>query len=143
MESDALALLAVAKTLYSEQADLKTRLTNAQSELQSLESKFPQVADEAVILTQLSELARRSDVRLHEIYPESPMQIDNYRLMKLQLKGSGAYESVCRFLHGLDSLEHGYRLSDWTLSGPGNSNGDCTISLSLELVFAPELQTTA
>jgi Tfp pilus assembly protein PilO len=97
-------LLQNADALAEQHATAKLSLEKAEQRIRTIREQIPETAEEAKFLAQLGQLAEESDFEVIDYRPGSPDPHDFCRQIRVHVRGRAEYESLCRFLAGLDRL---------------------------------------
>lgn len=127
------------ETQRSKAADLARSKNQLKQNLQRLQAVLDQAAFRLEpisrlnpYLAQLTDLASRSGLALHEIKPGQPSQSQYYRSTPIRLSGSGSYRSCAVFLHNIRGEFPATRVSSFQLAALNNSaNPEARITLEL------------
>ena len=127
------AIIADAETAACERYATEQRL----KELLAL---IPNRPEESRFLSQLSELAASCELDIQRFLPSAPEADQRVNRIRVQLDGAGTYDSLCRFLDGLHSLQ---RLTQVTELAIDNSSqtADYNVHLELSIFFADDSKT--
>jgi Tfp pilus assembly protein PilO len=110
-------------------------LRDAETEAAALLARLPEAAGETTFLEQLSALAERTDVELHEYRPGAVAQRATHQEIELHFSGEGQYAGVCRFLAGLRDLPRCYQISQCSVAAPNVRGENCALDVHLRLAF--------
>lgn len=98
--------------------------------------RIPEAADEGQFLAQLTELAGKSDLKVHNYRPGPTEKKPTYSQMDIPLEAEGTYEQLCRFLEGLESLPRFCRLAGLTVDRQEGESAALKITFTLRIFFA-------
>jgi Tfp pilus assembly protein PilO len=129
------SLLEQEQSLHDNSVKLDQDILALERTIQSLREKLPDNADETHFLQELSQRATAVGVSLGEFRPGGVSQRKNCKEIELQLRGTGTYASVARWLHSLREIPRILRLSDLSISAPSQPGGDCSIDIRIGLMF--------
>ncbi len=133
--SERLNLIETATELQITADSLEEQVRLQQTNMLNLRAKFPNTADEAEFLQQLSEMAVATGVSIGDFRPGGISKLTSCKTLELKIRGTAPYASLCRWLAGLSELPRVVRLSQLSVCGPVTPHGDCTIDIQLNLVF--------
>jgi Tfp pilus assembly protein PilO len=105
--------------------------------------RIPQTADEAHFLSQLTELATTSHLKLQHFRPGAVERKSTYSQMDISLDAAGTYEDVCRFIAGLETIPRFCRLSGLTIQRGEGDAENLRVSLTLRIFFNSTPSTPA
>ena len=103
--------------------------------LEELTALIPNNPESSRFLAQLAHLGAESELGIENFRPGPPETTDNMRRIRVQLSGTGRYESICRFLDGLQTLPRLTRVAKLQVDPPGE-NGLYSVSMDLLIFFA-------
>ncbi|QDU40142.1 Pilus assembly protein, PilO [Maioricimonas rarisocia] len=141
--TEAESVLDEADSIRSEHAQLKKRLADLQQRTGELMARIPATAHEAEFLAQLSELASECQLVISSYRPESPVATERYQHLDIELVAGGSFDSLCRFLEGLESLPRLCRLTRLEVESASGDDGSYPVTMKLRIFFAPEHATPA
>jgi Tfp pilus assembly protein PilO len=126
-------LLQSADALAEQHAAAKQSLAKAEDRIRTIREQIPELAEEAKFLAQLSQLAEDSGFEVLDYRPGSSEAHDFCRQIRVHVRGRGEYESLCRFLAGLDRLPRLCRTAGFAIdSTRANADGyDVEMSLTI------------
>lgn len=139
--SGAWQLLGDSERISSEHADALTALERTEVRIRTLREQIPETAQEALFLAQISHLAEKSGFEIVDYRPGSAEPHEFCQQIRVQVRGRGQYESVCRFAAGLDQLPRLCRTTSFTVNVGGADAAApaeklCDVELSLTIFFA-------
>lgn len=113
--------------------------TAALAEEQRLEAdratRIPAAARESELLAQLTELSRASAMEIVSYQPAGSARHGTIHALSVDLKGSGTYEGVCRFLAGLESLPRLCHLTRLSVVVPPQSDALLELDVTLQVYY--------
>jgi Tfp pilus assembly protein PilO len=123
---------AEAADLARSRDQLKQHLHRMQTMLDQAAFRLEPISRLNPYLAQLTDLATRSGMALHEIKPGKPSRSQYYRSTPIRLSGSGSYRSCAVFLHNIRDEFSATRVSSFQLAALNNSpNPEARITLEL------------
>jgi len=112
---------------------LKQRLEHAQEALNEAPFRLRPISHLNQYLAQITNLATKSGLTLHEIQPGQPASLRYYRAIPIRLSGTGTYRVCALFLHQLNKKFPDTRVSSMKLlaaSHPTNPEAQITVDLA-------------
>ncbi|MDZ4685951.1 MAG: type 4a pilus biogenesis protein PilO [Planctomycetaceae bacterium] len=122
--------------VQSEHADLTRHHAATEQRVTNLVRRIPETAQESEFLAELATLAQRTGFVLHDYRPGDIHPVDWHNELEIQLHTEGNYESLCRFLLGLESLDRFCRLSELGISNSPDMPQQHTSRMTLQIFFA-------
>ncbi len=129
--------LNTAGDVKSRNEELTRQLSERESHLDQLMSRLPESPNESDFLAELTGLAQQTHLTIRDYRPGAPKEEKNYNYVEIALSGNATYESLCRFLKGLQSLSRVSRVTKLDISNPDQSADEYAINMSLRIYFAP------
>jgi Tfp pilus assembly protein PilO len=90
--------------------------------ISAVQARVPRNADAGHFLREVTELASAEKFAIKDFTPDKPQERNGYAEMQVTLKGSGSYDSICRFLDRLSKLKRLSKVKDLTVSAEGEAN---------------------
>ncbi len=109
----------VEKTLQDEQATQEVRGAVARSlgELEQFHQQLSPVADTEWLVSQVSQFARESGIRLSAIAQQEPRTLQGVTLLAVTLQLNAPYHQVSQFISALENAPMFLRVDDVTIGG--------------------------
>jgi hypothetical protein len=114
-----------------------SRLGVLEAHLTELETRIPEAAGESDFLAQLAQLASRSKVQIHDYRPGAVVDRGSYNDMEISFSANGRYESICRFLAGLESLERLCKVTGLDVASVDDPDQPYPFEVTLSIYFYP------
>jgi len=111
LEQDLSKLNGLSNTLNQ----VETELKSTESRLQQAETRFPTSSAMEDFMTQLAKAADDAGLQVISISPQTMQNADNYKVMPLQITGTGSFENCYKFLTALRKMSRLTRLDDLAL----------------------------
>lgn len=70
----------------------------------------------ALVLTQLENLANQADLRIVDVRPQAPRNLERYKEIIVELKQEGRIEGFLRFIYDLENPPHLFRIKKLQLN---------------------------
>lgn len=97
-------LLGTSGEARSEHHSLSVTLEELEERSQSVRQRVPQRPEEAEFLRGLSSLAEQSELTIKDYRRQGVENRPTHAELVLNVSAQGRYESICRFIHGLESM---------------------------------------
>lgn len=111
LEQDLAKLNGLSNTLNQVEGELKS----TESRLAQAETRFPTSSAMEDFMTQLAKAADDAGLQVISIAPLPLQRVDNYKVLPLQITGTGSFENCYKFLAGLRKMNRLTRLDDLVL----------------------------
>jgi len=118
-------------------AELNSHLASLESHLTELEARIPETAGESDFLAQLARLASRTEVQIRDYRPGAVVDRGSYNDIEISFSANGRYESICRFLAGLESLERLCKVTGLDVAALDDPNQSYPFEVTLSIYFYP------
>jgi Tfp pilus assembly protein PilO len=133
--SGAWQLLHDSDAISAQHAEAKSSLAKAEERIRTIREQIPETAEEARFLSQLSGLAEGLKFQVLDYRPGSPEPHDFCRQIRVQLRGRGDYESLCRFIAGLDQLPRLCRATGLAIDSTRAGADGYDVEMTLTIFF--------
>lgn len=128
-------------------AQVEAELEPVKARLAEAETRLPTSGAMDQFITQLAKVAEEVGLQVQMINPRDIQQGDNYRVMPIEIAGSGSFETCYKFLTGLRQMDRLTRLDnlsieiDPSLQGPAPSPAalaepTCKMTISISTFIA-------
>jgi len=134
------AFLARSDAIRAEHENLKRQQAATTAKMADLLKRLPEGPQEAEFLSELALLAGETEFVIHEYRPGKVRELERHCELEVQLQAEGTYESICRFVQGLERMERFCRLSDFGIAVRPESPMHNTVQLTVQIFFAARKQ---
>jgi hypothetical protein len=100
-------------------------------------SRIPDSVGTTEFLATLSQLAAATDLKIHEFRPGDEVDRTTHRELPIHLTGEASYDSLCRFLAGLEKVERLTQLTALQVNGGFGETDTYPVSMTVNIFFAP------
>ena len=115
---------------------LRQRQQREQARIEQLLRRVPVGPAESEFLALLADLSKQCDFSVRSFRPGGISSSGTFSQMEISLACDGTYESLCRFLDGLESLPRLCRVAGVSISAASEAGDRCTVELQLQLLFS-------
>lgn len=98
------------------------KLTEVTTRIAEVQRRVPRDADAGEFLKQVTRIATDEKLDIKDFTPEKPEMRNGYAEMRVTLRGTGSYASICKFIDRLAKLQRLSKVKDLTVSAEGNAN---------------------
>lgn len=99
-------------------------------------TRIPESAGKTEFLTHLSQLAKTTDLKIHELRQGDEVDQKTHRELPIHLTGEATYDSLCHFLAGLEKVERLTQLTALQVT-PGIGESDTfPVTMTVTIFFA-------
>jgi len=98
------------------------KLHEVTSRIADVQARVPRDADAGEFLKQVTKIATAEQLTIKDFTPEKPEKRDGYAEMRVTLRGSGSYASICNFVDRLSKLKRLSKVKDLSLSVEGDAS---------------------
>lgn len=109
-------------------------------QLEELNALIPYRPESSRFLAQLAELADGCELNIQNFRPGTAEQSESLQRIRVLLTGTGSWQCVCRFIHGLHALPRLTRITKLQID-PLNSEQNYPVQMELSIFFAAEDNT--
>ncbi|MGH7128193.1 MAG: type 4a pilus biogenesis protein PilO [Planctomycetaceae bacterium] len=141
---DARQRLDAARSLLKSDAAVRRRNVSLHAQHDGLESqsrqllsRMPETPEESEFLAQLTQLAVRTGVLLREFQPSAAAANDSFQELEIRVSAESDYESLCRFLAGVNDLPRLCRLTALDLAVADDPGGPYRVEMGIVIFCAP------
>ena len=101
-------------------------------------TRIPETAQKAEFLSQLSQLATTTGLKIHEFRPGDEVDRKTHRELSIHVTGEASDASLCQFLAGLEKVERLTQLTALQVNGSYGGDSDTyPVSMTVNIFFAP------
>jgi Tfp pilus assembly protein PilO len=124
-----------AERIRTENADLKRRAAELETQMAGLMARIPDKPQESEFLANLATLAGETGLTIREYRPGVVTRKEKYDELEIELSAQANYESLCRFLSGMQSLSRLCQISQLEIKTDEDTG--YSIDMELHVFFAP------
>jgi Tfp pilus assembly protein PilO len=124
-----------AARIRTENADLKRRAAELETKMAGLMARIPDKPQESEFLANLATLASETGLMIREYRPGVVTKREKYDELEIELSAQASYESLCRFLSGMQSLSRLCQISQLEIKA--DEGAAYSIDMELHVFFAP------
>lgn len=100
-------------------------------------TRIPETAEKTEFLSQLSQLASNTGLKIHEFRPGDEVDRKTHRELSIHVTGEASYASLCQFLAGLEKVKRLTQLASLQVNGSYGDTNTYPVSMTVNIFFAP------
>lgn len=108
--------------MRAQHKQVSEKLHEVTTRIADVQARVPRDADAGEFLKQVTKIAAAEQLTIRDFTPEKPEKRDGYAEMRVTLRGSGSYASVCNFVDRLSKLKRLSKVKDLSLSVEGDAS---------------------
>ena len=116
---------------------LETRQRESEILFAEAMTRIPETAQKTEFLSQLSQLAAATGLKIHEFRPGDEVDRKTHRELSIHVTGEASYSSLCRFLAGMEKVERLTQLTALQVNGGYGDVDTYPVSMTVNIFFAP------
>lgn len=119
-------------------ADLERANNEIADGIATIEARLPGTKDVEVILEQVADLARQSDLQLPKVRAQKPVPSARYMEQPLDMTIHGDFDDFYEFMLSVEKLERITRIPDMKISRSDKEDGATDATFTLSIYFQPD-----
>lgn len=130
-----MALLERSREIHANHDLLTQQCEAVEESVKVLRDRLPSAPEETQFLQQISDLAERTNLELHDFRPGGLADRKDFKDIELHIRAAGDYASLCRFVAGIQDLPRSVHIGQLAIASPNEAGGPCSIDMRLQLAF--------
>jgi Tfp pilus assembly protein PilO len=110
-----------AAVIREQHRKVSNKLHEVTTRIANVQRRVPRGADVSEFMNEVNQLANSQQLAIKDFHPEEPESKPGYAEMRVTLKGTGSYASICTFVDQLAKLTRLSKVKELTLSAGDNA----------------------